>query len=72
MRFTDDRLSSPAPLGVSFSSSEKLDQIYSKTCVKRPLSKRPKIVFKTNYRFMQVKSIAECPKVTFCNTFDLH
>ena len=39
---------------------------YSKNCVKRPLSKRPKIGFKTNYRLMQVKSIAEC------NTFDLH
>ena len=35
---------------------------YSKTCVKRPLSKRPKIVFKTNYHLMQVKSIAECSK----------
>ena len=30
---------------------------YSKTCVKRPLSKRPKIGFKTNYCSMQVKSI---------------
>ena len=36
--------------------------LYSKTCVKRPLSKRPKLVFKTNYRLMQVKSIAECSK----------
>ena len=35
---------------------------YSKTCVERPLSKRPKIVFKTNYRLMQVKSIGECSK----------
>ena len=35
---------------------------YGKTCVKRPLSKRSKIVFKTNYRLMQVKSIAECSK----------
>ena len=35
---------------------------YSKTCVKRPLSKRPKIGFKTNYCLMQVKSIAECYK----------
>ena len=34
--------------------------IYSKTCVKWPLSKRPKMVSKTNYRLMQVKSIAEC------------
>ena len=30
---------------------------HSKTCVKRPLSKRPKMVFKTNYRLMQVNSI---------------
>ena len=28
--------------------------------------KDPKLVFKTNYRLMQVKRIA------FCNTFDLH
>ena len=28
---------------------------YSKTCVKRSLSKRSKIIFKTNYRLMQVK-----------------
>ena len=35
---------------------------YSKTCVKRPLSKRRTIGFKTNYHLMQVKSIAEwCP-----------
>ena len=33
--------------------------IYSKTCLKRPLSNRTKMVFKTNYRLMQVKSIAE-------------
>ena len=25
--------------------------IYSKTCLKRPLSKRPKMIFKANYRF---------------------
>ena len=35
---------------------------YSKTCVKRPPSKRPKLVFKTNYCLMQVKNIAECSK----------
>ena len=34
--------------------------IYSKTCVKRPLSKWPKMVFKTDYHLMQVKSTAEC------------
>ena len=33
--------------------------VYSKTCVKRPLSKRPKKGIKPNYRLMQVKSIAE-------------
>ena len=34
---------------------------YSKTCVKWPFSKKDqKLVFKTNYRLMQVKSIAEC------------
>ena len=33
--------------------------LYSKTCVKRPLLKRQKLFFKTNYRLMQVKSIAE-------------
>ena len=27
---------------------------YSKTCVKQPLSKISKLVFKTNYRLMQV------------------
>ena len=30
-----------------------------------------KLVFKTNYRVMQVKNIAECSKRAFCNTFDL-
>ena len=42
----------------------------SKTCVKWPLSKRPKIIFKINYRLMQIKSIAECSKGAFCNTFN--
>ena len=32
---------------------------YSKTCLKRPLLNRPKFVFKTKFRLMQVKSIAE-------------
>ena len=42
--------------------SERL-VFYSKTCVKGPLSKKKKtrkLVFKTNYRLIQVKSIAEC------------
>ena len=36
-------------------------------------SKRsPKLVFKTDYRLMQAKCIAECSKRAFCITFDLH
>ena len=42
---------------------------YSKTCVKRPLSKGYKLVFKTNYRIMQVKSIAECSKGSILRYF---
>ena len=42
---------------------------YSKTCVKQPPSKRPKLVFKTNYRLMQVKSIAECSKGSILQYF---
>ena len=34
--------------------------------------RRQKLVFKTDYRLMQAKSIAECSKRAFCNTFDLH
>ena len=41
----------------------------SKTCVKQPLSKRPKLVFKTNYRLMQVKVLQNAPMGAFCNTF---
>ena len=40
--------------------------IYSNICLKRPLKKDKKLVFNTDYRLMQVKSIA------FCNTFNLH
>ena len=31
-----------------------------------------KLVFKTDYRLLQVKSIAEYSKRAFCNTFDHH
>ena len=34
--------------------------------------RRSKLVFKTDYRLIQVKSIAECSKRAFCNTFGLH
>ena len=33
---------------------------YSKTCLKQPLKKDKKKVFKTNNHLMQVKSIVEC------------
>ena len=42
---------------------------YSEACVKRPLSKRPKMVLKTNCRLMQVKSIAECSKGSILQYF---
>ena len=43
---------------------------YHKNCVKWPLSKRQKIlVFKTNYRLMQVKSIAECSNGSIMQSF---
>ena len=32
--------------------------------------RRPKLVFKNDYYLMQVKSIAECSKRAFYNTFD--
>ena len=44
------------------------ERTYSKTCVKRPFSKRP-LVFKTNYRLMQVKSIAKCSKRSILQYF---
>ena len=41
--------------------------------------KYQKLVFKTDYSIMKIKSIAECskgsriaPRGAFCNTFDLH
>ena len=39
---------------------EYRSKTYSNTCVKRPSQKDRKLVFKSNYRLMQVKSIAEC------------
>ena len=38
---------------------------YSKTRLKRPPKRRPKLVFKTDYRLMQVKSIASAILLTF-------
>ena len=42
---------------------------YSKACVKRPLSKDEKMVFKTNYHLMQVKSIVQCSKGSILQYF---
>ena len=47
------------------------------TCTVKPVLsghsiRRQKMVLKTDCRFMQIKSIAECSKRAFCNTFDLH
>ena len=49
-----------------------LTLLYSKTCLKQPLKMKTKIGFHAHYHLMQVKSIAECSKGAFCNTFDLH
>ena len=42
---------------------------YSKTFLKRPLSKRPKLVFKTNYHLMHVIIFAECSPSAILSTF---
>ena len=39
-----------------------IDSVYDKTCLKRQLKKKTKMFFNIDYRLMQVKSIAECPK----------
>ena len=40
-----------------------------KTCLKRPLKKYQKLVFKNNYHLMQVKNIAECSKGSILQYF---
>ena len=42
---------------------------YSRTCLKRPLKKKTKMVCKVNYRLMQGKSIAECSKGSILQYF---
>ena len=60
-------------LDKGFQKAIFLISIYSKTGLKWPLKKKTKnCFFKTDYCLMQVKSIAECSKRAFCNTFDLH
>ena len=43
--------------------------MYSETCLKWPLSEYQKLVFKTDYRLMQVKSIAGCSKGSILQYF---
>ena len=42
---------------------------YSKTCLELSLKKDGKLVFKTYYRLMQAKSIAECSKESILQYF---
>ena len=42
---------------------------HSKTCLKRSIKKNTKLVFNTDYRLMQVKSIAECSKGSILQYF---
>ena len=52
--------------------------IYSKTCVKWPLSKRPKngfqdrLLFKAGQKYCRMLPLQNAPKGAFYNTFDLH
>ena len=60
-------------LGILFISFPSVKVPSSKTCLKGPLKRKTKNwFFQTDYRLMQVKSIADCSKRAFCNTFDLH
>ena len=42
---------------------------YSKTCVKQNSQKDKKLVYRINYRLMQVKSFAECSNSAILSTF---
>ena len=54
----------------NFISTHAPVSTYSKPCLKRPLQKDQKIIFfKTNYRLMQVKRIAECSKGSILQYF---
>ena len=48
--------------------------IFIHACIRRSgiIVKDQKLVLKTAYRLMLVKSIAECSKRAFCNKFDRH
>ena len=51
---------------------QKCPEVYSKTCVKRPLKNKQNKGIKTIGSLIKVESIAECSLGAFCNTFDLH
>ena len=54
-------------------SGPDLGTNYSQTCVKRPLSKSPKVGFQDQLSgFLQPKGLQIAPRGAFCNTFDLH
>ena len=44
-------------------------EIYSKPCLKRPLKKNQKLIFKTNYCLIQVKFTAEGEHSAILSTF---
>ena len=56
----------------NINESYHCEGLYSKACLKGPLTNDKTKVFKTNDSLMKVKSIAECSLGAFCNTFDLH
>ena len=47
------------------------ENMYSKTCLKRPLKIDKRKVIATNCSLMKVKSLAECSIGALCNAFDL-
>ena len=62
-----------APLPVAYVAVRSKRVVYSlfdcTTCLKRPLKKKTKMGFKTDYRLMQVKSIAEYSKGSILQYF---
>ena len=46
--------------------------IFSKICVKGPLSKRLKLVFKTQFSLNAGQNVLQNARGAFCNTFILH
>ena len=52
----------PLPLLCQVNTGVATKHAYSKTCFKRPFKKKTKLVFDTDYRLLQDKSIAECSK----------